>query len=143
MIPNSIMILALRMVLDEREQEESGICFNLRAALLGLFDRKVWQASPETIDWLDKMSGKSWALYCYDNLFVHWPKVCNKEPLYPIAGGRKAYAKSTYALRQWDPSSKYGALRIELCNFCIEYLEKQDEKASSDRPDDTGRPAVN
>ena len=42
----------------------------------------------------------------------------------------------------WDEHHHYGALRRELCQFCIDYLEKENEKASNNRPDDSGSATV-
>ena len=60
MVPNSIMITALQKMLVEPLHDDAGICWNLRHALLEMFDRGEWQADAETIDKLDKMNGRDW-----------------------------------------------------------------------------------
>ena len=48
-----------------------------------------------------------------------------------------AGANAEYQEHMWDEHHHYGALRRELCQFCIDYLEKEDAK-----PDDSGSATV-
>lgn len=135
MAPNSVVITALKQLLIEPLHDDAGICFNLRHALLEMFDSGEWQTDAETIDKLDKMNGKDWAQICFDSMFKHWPKASLDTPMYPITGGKMAYAG--YQEHMWDEHHHYGALRRELCQFCIDYLEKEDAKQN-----DSGSVAV-
>lgn len=65
-------------------------------------------------------------------LFTLWPKFSGNVG-YPIYSGslRHASAKNEYFFYQhrsslWDEKTEYGKLRIELLQFCIDYLEKQE-----------------
>ena len=139
MVPNSVVITALKQLLIEPLHDDAGICWNLRHELLGMFDRGEWQTDAETIDKLDKMNGRGWAQICFASMFKHWPKANLDTPLYPITGGKTAYAEDQDHM--WDEHHHYGALRRELCQFCIDYLEKEDAKASI-QPDNSGSVAV-
>ena len=137
--PNSVVIKALKKMLVQPLHDDAGICFNLRCALLEMFDRGEWQTDAGTIDKLDKMNGRGWAQICFDSMFKHWPKASLATPMYPITGGKMAYAENQDHM--WDEHHYYGALRRELCQFCIDYLEKEDAKANI-RQDDSGSVAV-
>ena len=141
MVPNSIVITALKQLLIEPLHDDAGICFNLHHALLEMFDSGEWQTDAETIDKLDKMNGRDWAQICFDSMFKHWPKASLATPMYPITGGKMAYAENQEFSRMWDEHHHYGALRRELCQFCIDYMEKENEKANI-QPDNSGSVAV-
>ena len=71
MVPNSVVITALKQLLIEPLHDDAGICFNLRHELLEMFDSGEWQTDAETIDKLDKMVSRDWAQICFDSMFKH------------------------------------------------------------------------
>ncbi len=139
MIPNAFIITALKQLLIKPLHDDAGICWNLRHELLKMFDRGEWQTDENTIVELNGMKGQDWAQICFDRMFKHWPKASLDTPLYPITGGKMAYAENQEHM--WDEHHHYGALRRELCQFCIDYLEKEDAKANI-QPDNSGSVAV-
>lgn len=138
MVPNSIMITALKRMLVEPIHDNAGICFNLRHELLEMFDKGEWVDHPDTALELLNMKGRDWAQFCFDRMLKHWPKADLENPMYPIAGGKPAYAENEDYM--WDEHHHYGALRRELCQFCIDYLENED---GNHKPNDIGSPSVN
>ena len=104
---DELKALQIRVASGTNHKDE-GICYNL---------------------FLDHCSGELEAL---NELFTLWPKFSGNVG-YPIYSGslRHASAKNEYIFYQrrsslWDEKTEYGKLRIELLQFCIDYLEKQE-----------------
>ena len=104
---DELKALQIRVASGTNHKDE-GICYNL---------------------FLDDCSVEFEAL---NELFTLWPKFSGNVG-YPIYSGslRHASAKNEYIFYQhrsslWDEKTEYGKLRIELLQFCIDYLEKQE-----------------
>jgi len=67
-----------------------------------------------------------------NKLFILWPKFSGYV-LYPVASGGHTFKNDRDEFiyyqnidKLWDEKTEYGKLRIELLQFCIDYLEKQE-----------------
>lgn len=59
-----------------------------------------------------------------------WPRHSGN-PQYPVPGPRHqdaeaAYWRQVHRPQFWDPETEYGAARLELLDWCLEYLRSQD-----------------
>lgn len=61
-------------------------------------------------------------------LFTQWPKFTGNTD-YPVPGGYKEYRRASIYNVMWE--GKYGELRMELLNFCIDTLQNKLEQTTS------------
>jgi len=61
-----------------------------------------------------------------EQAFAAWPKFSGDEN-YPIPGGEEAFDE-THRENMWNPEHPYGALRLELLDFMIDYFSPENFK---------------